>query len=178
MYNPAPIHAPIAGRASPNPMGGIQRNRSPAPGGGILRNRSPAPGPPEPHGYYGGGGSGYGGPPAGGVYGNPSMMQRPVSRGPISPSMPPSNIIGPTSPDMTGFQVEKRSRSPNPYGRPVQQPEPVQYRDEASIFRDQVSALIDAKDTQFAVNGRIPVDPSKLILFFRSKVCGLLMASS
>ncbi|KAF9531207.1 hypothetical protein CPB83DRAFT_849558 [Crepidotus variabilis] len=165
MYNPAPIHAPIGRAASPNTMGGIQRSRSPAPTGGILRNRSPVP--PEPQGYYGGPNQGYGGPP-GGAYGNPGMA-RPLSRGPVSPNMPPANILGPTSPEISGFQVEKRSRSPNPYGRPMQQPEPVQYRDEAAIFRDQVAALIDAKEAQFAVNGRIPVDPAQLILFFRSK---------
>jgi len=50
----------------------------------------------------------------------------------------------------------------------VTQPDPSAYREEA-LYRDHVSALIAAKDVQVAVNGRIPVDPAQLVLFFRSK---------
>jgi hypothetical protein len=49
------------------------------------------------------------------------------------------------------------------------QPEAVGYREEA-LLKDHVSALIAAKDDQFAVSGRIPVDPAQFVLFFRSKV--------
>ncbi|KAF8179884.1 hypothetical protein BJ912DRAFT_855467 [Pholiota molesta] len=69
---------------------------------------------------------------------------------------------------VAGFQVEKRAKSPNPYGRSAPDQQPVGYRDEA-LYREQVSALIAAKDSQFAVNGHIPVDPAQLVLFFRVK---------
>jgi len=152
MYNPTPIRMPIGRSASPGPN--ILRNRSPAPGPGpgmpgIQRNRSPAP---DVQAYYG---SAYNNPPIG----------RPISRGPspVPPGMPNR------SPEI-GFQVEKRAKSPNPYGRPpTAQPDPSNYRDEA-IYRQHVSALIAAKDVQVAVNGLIPVDPAQLVLFFRSKV--------
>lgn len=49
------------------------------------------------------------------------------------------------------------------------QPDTTSYREE-TLFRDHVSALVAAKDLQFAANGRIPVDPAQLVLFFRSKV--------
>ena len=42
--------------------------------------------------------------------------------------------------------------------------------DEEAAFRTSVAALIAAKARPFCVSGRIPVDPSSLILFFRSKV--------
>ncbi len=144
MYNPAPIHAPIGRSASPIP--GIVRSRSPAVG--ILRNRSPAP--PESHTFP--------------SYSNPATL-RPLSRGPS----PAPGIIGSGSPNISGFQVEKRARSPNPYGRQMPQPEATSYREE-TLFRDHISALIAAKDLQFAANGRIPVDPAQLVLFFRSRV--------
>lgn len=146
MYNPAPIHAPIGRAASPNP--GIGRSRSPALG--MLGNRSPMP--QEPSSLYG--------------YSNPPLP-RPLSRGP-SPA-PPVGYGGPP-PQVSGFQVEKRARSPNPYGRSgMAQPEAVGYREE-DMFKQHVSALISAKDNPFAVSGRIPVDPAQFVLFFRSKV--------
>ena len=86
------------------------------------------------------------------------MGPRPVSRG---PSPAPPGVIG------SGFQVEKRARSPNPMGRQAM-PQP-DYREE-NLYREHVSVLISAKDSQFAVSGRIPIDPAQLVLFFRSKV--------
>ena len=140
MYQ-APIHAPIGRAASPNPG-----SRSPALG---LVNRSPLM---QEKSLYG--------------YSNP-VMSRPLSRG---PSPAPPAPYGVTSPQASGFQVEKRARSPNPYGRPgMPQPDPAAYREEA-LYQDHVSALIAAKNDQFAVSGRIPVDPAQFVLFFRSKV--------
>ncbi|KAJ3514418.1 hypothetical protein NLJ89_g2387 [Agrocybe chaxingu] len=170
MYQ-TPIHQPISRNTSPapgimNPQAGysypapiarpISRAASPIPPGGVASNRSSIPPDPQAYGGYGAPVHGYAAP----------IAQRPLSRGP-SPA-PPGVIAGHRSP-MTDFQVEKRARSPNPYGRPpMGQPEPTVYRDEL-VYRDHVSALIAAKDTQFGVNGRIPVDPAQLVLFFRSK---------
>ncbi|KAF8909814.1 hypothetical protein CPB84DRAFT_1673390 [Gymnopilus junonius] len=144
-------------------------------------SRGPSPIPPSvgygapPHGV-GAIGQGYQVP-----YGAPPIA-RPISRGP-SPapgagfvgSHGRSPSIGTTSPSIGatttagGFQIEKRSKSPNPYGRPsTTQPEPGMYRDEM-VYREHVSALISAKDRQIAVSGRIPVDPAQLSLFFRAK---------
>ena len=89
------------------------------------------------------------------------MGPRPISRG---PSPVPPGAIG------SGFQVEKRARSPNPMGRQAMpQPNTMDYREE-NLYREHVSVLIAAKDSQFAVSGRIPIDPAQLVLFFRSKV--------
>lgn len=43
-------------------------------------------------------------------------------------------------------------------------------RDCEAALRACVSLLIGAKTRSFAVSGKIPIDPSTLILFFRSKV--------
>ncbi len=84
----------------------------------------------------------------------------PLSRG---PSPAPPGAMG------SGFQVEKRARSPNPMGRQAMPHPTMDYREE-NLFREHVSVLIAAKDSQFAVTGRIPIDPAQLVLFFRSKV--------
>ncbi|PPQ79019.1 hypothetical protein CVT25_002328 [Psilocybe cyanescens] len=152
---------------APSPRMPISRGPSPVPGGPPYYNptigrpisRGPSPAPPgmvprppshisEGQGYYG----------APSPYGAP--IGRPISRGP-SPN--PHSV----SPAAGGFQVEKRAKSPNPYGRPVTT-EPIAYRDEM-LYRDQVSALIAAKDRQIAATGRIPVDSTQLSLFFRAK---------
>ncbi|KAF4613027.1 hypothetical protein D9613_010828 [Agrocybe pediades] len=171
MYAPQP-HVPIGRTASPIPGGGPSYYGAPPVGRPISRGPSPSPAP---------------------VYYNPAP--RPISRGP-SPSPAPYPVTQPTAggysgygypspvsppvgvpptdayratPGVSGFHVEKRSRSPNPYGRPPSaQPEPTVYRDEL-LYREQVSALISAKDHQIAVSGRIPVDPAQLTLFFRGK---------
>lgn len=43
------------------------------------------------------------------------------------------------------------------------------YQDEL-MLREGVSAMLQAKDNQFSVTGRIPMDSAQLVLFFRSKV--------
>ncbi|KAJ3548259.1 hypothetical protein NMY22_g1335 [Coprinellus aureogranulatus] len=42
------------------------------------------------------------------------------------------------------------------------------YYDEAT-YRRAVTALLEAKDRQFAATGRVAVDPTQMVLFFRSK---------
>ncbi|EMD36972.1 hypothetical protein CERSUDRAFT_155368 [Gelatoporia subvermispora B] len=42
-------------------------------------------------------------------------------------------------------------------------------KDAEAVYRSSVSALVTAKTRPFTVCGRIPVDPTALILFFRSK---------
>ncbi|KAF9053865.1 hypothetical protein BDZ89DRAFT_938657 [Hymenopellis radicata] len=37
------------------------------------------------------------------------------------------------------------------------------------VYRDHVSRLLAAKNTVFSISGRIPLDPSQLVLFFRTK---------
>ncbi|KAF8965815.1 hypothetical protein BDZ97DRAFT_1658482 [Flammula alnicola] len=141
-------------------------------------SRGPSPAPQG----YGGAPTSYGAP----TYGAP--IARPVSRGPSpapytyagapiarsisrGPSPAPPGIGRPDNsrhPSTSDFQVEKRAKSPNPYGRPSVSQTEIPYRDEA-LYREHVSVLIATKDTQFAVNGRIPVDPAQLVLFFRAK---------
>lgn len=43
--------------------------------------------------------------------------------------------------------------------------------DSEVVYRTRIARLIAAKARPFTVSGRIPVDPSNLTLFFRSKVC-------
>jgi len=69
---------------------------------------------------------------------------------------------------MTDFQIEKAPKSPGPYGRPGM-PQPDGYNRDELIYRQQVSALIAAKDRQIAATGRIPAGPTPLVLFFRTK---------
>ncbi|KAH9474493.1 hypothetical protein JR316_0012952 [Psilocybe cubensis] len=148
MYAPSP-RMPLS--RGPSPVPGAQPYYNPNIGRPISRGPSPVPSSVAPQGYYGTPASPYGAP-----------ITRPISRGP-SPN-PYS-----TSPVAGGFQVEKRAKSPNPYGRPAPaEPVAVAYRDEL-VYRDQVSALIAAKDRQIAATGRIPVDASQLSLFFRAK---------
>ncbi|KAJ7155686.1 hypothetical protein C8R46DRAFT_1041042 [Mycena filopes] len=72
---------------------------------------------------------------------------------------------GSRSPNLATFEVEHVSRPPSAMAnRP---PEPA--FDPEVMYREHVSKLIAAKTRPFTVSGRIPVDPSKLVLFFRSK---------
>jgi len=66
------------------------------------------------------------------------------------------------------FQIEKAPKSPGPYGRPGM-PQPDGYNRDELIYRQQVTALIAAKDRQIAANGRIPAGSAPLVLFFRTK---------
>jgi len=49
-------------------------------------------------------------------------------------------------------------------------PQPDGYNRDELVYRQQVAALIAAKDRQIATTGRIPVGPAQLVLFFRTKV--------
>ncbi|KAK7018280.1 hypothetical protein R3P38DRAFT_2982063 [Favolaschia claudopus] len=98
---------------------------------------------------------------------NPSMY---ASTTPIYGAPRPIPSDGSRSPNISaaslGFEVEHVSRPPSAMGmnRP---PEPVW--DPEFMYREHVSKLIGAKSRPCSVSGRIPLDPSHLVLFFRSK---------
>jgi len=165
MYAPNPIHNPIG--TAPSPYG------YPAP---VPRPVSRGPSPqPQPYGYAAPIPRPISRAPSPAPYSYGAPIARPISRGPspVPPGTLPNDHRRTTS---SGFQVEKRAKSPNPYGRqPIGQPDP--YRDEG-LYIEHVSNLIAAKDQQFAVTGRIPVDPADLVLFFRSKVIFLSLSIS
>jgi hypothetical protein len=77
---------------------------------------------------------------------------------------------GSRSPNLSTFQVEHVSRPPSAMAN-RSPPEPV--LDPEFIYREHVSKLIGAKSRPFSVSGRIPLDPSHLVLFFRSKACDI-----
>ncbi|KAJ7626052.1 hypothetical protein FB45DRAFT_922827 [Roridomyces roridus] len=85
---------------------------------------------------------------------------------PITPNPRPIVTDGSRSPNLS-FQVEHVSRPPSAMGNLPQPPEPSY--DPEFLYRENVSKLIAAKTRPFSVSGRIPFDPSHLILFFRSK---------
>lgn len=68
---------------------------------------------------------------------------------------------------MLDFQIEKAPKSPNMGGGRAM---PQAAHQDDVLLNQYVSALIAAKDRQFAITGSIPLDPSQLVLFFRSKV--------
>jgi hypothetical protein len=68
---------------------------------------------------------------------------------------------------MPTFQVEHVSRPPSAMAN-RSPPEPAY--DTEFLYREYISRLIAAKARPFSVSGRIPLDPSHLVLFFRSKV--------
>ncbi|KAF7350584.1 hypothetical protein MSAN_01618400 [Mycena sanguinolenta] len=70
------------------------------------------------------------------------------------------------SPNLATFEVEHVSRPPSAMGN---RPPLESTLDAEFIYRDHVSKLISAKSRPFSVSGRIPLDPSHLVLFFRSK---------
>ncbi|KAJ7136750.1 hypothetical protein C8R44DRAFT_767822 [Mycena epipterygia] len=78
----------------------------------------------------------------------------------------PIGSDGSRSPNVSTFEVEHVSRPPSAMANrsplePAYDPE--------FIYREHVSKLIGAKTRPFSVSGRIPLDPSHLVLFFRSK---------
>ncbi|KAJ7764004.1 hypothetical protein DFH07DRAFT_917012 [Mycena maculata] len=84
---------------------------------------------------------------------------------PLYGSARPIVSDGSRSPNLT-FQVEHVSRPPSAMAN-RSPPEPTY--DPEFIYRENVSKLIGAKARPFSVSGRIPLDPSQLVLFFRSK---------
>ncbi|KAJ6603607.1 hypothetical protein DFH09DRAFT_1124689 [Mycena vulgaris] len=85
---------------------------------------------------------------------------------PLYNSARPIVSDGSRSPNLTTFQVEHVSRPPSAMGN--RSPLEPSY-DPEFIYRENVSRLIGAKTRPFSVSGRIPLDPSHLVLFFRSK---------
>src|ERR1700761_9320376 len=79
------------------------------------------------------------------------------------------DISGRMSPNPAGFEVEHVSRPPSAIGHRIPAPPEPAY-DPEFLYRESVSKLIAAKTRPFSVSGRIPLDPSQLVLFFRSRV--------
>lgn len=72
------------------------------------------------------------------------------------------------SPNSSDFHIEHATRTPRRQ-HSLSMPLPTGY-DGEMVYRDHVSQLLAAKNTVFSVSGRIPLDPSQLVLFFRTKV--------
>jgi len=70
------------------------------------------------------------------------------------------------SPSVSDFQIEHVPKS-SAIRRSIPPAEPG--FDQALAFRDNVSRLMAARSRPFSVCGRIPLDSSQLVLFFRSK---------
>lgn len=70
------------------------------------------------------------------------------------------------SPSTSDFQIERATKAVHRRSMPAPD---AAYEDEL-VLRDSISRLLAAKDRIFSVSGRIPVDTSQLVLFFRSKV--------
>ena len=71
------------------------------------------------------------------------------------------------SPSVSDFQIEHVPKS-STIRRSIPPAEPG--FDQALAFRDNVARLMAARSRPFSVCGRIPLDSSQLVLFFRSKV--------
>ncbi|KAK0184525.1 hypothetical protein F5146DRAFT_241402 [Armillaria mellea] len=100
------------------------------------------------------------------------MMLSPSSRAPS-----PSGFYGRVGSDglpyvqsspSVDFQIERSFRSPY---RPHTVLPVLNHPgyDEELIHRDNISRLLSAKTRVFSISGRIPLDPSQLVLFFRTK---------
>jgi hypothetical protein len=87
----------------------------------------------------------------------------------------PIGSDGSRSPNLKTFQVEHVSRPPSAMAN---RSPPETVYDPEFMYREHVSRLIGAKTRPFTVSGRIPLDPSHLVLFFRSKVPRLSKHSS
>jgi hypothetical protein len=70
---------------------------------------------------------------------------------------------------MGDFQIERIPKSPQPVSRTAALRRD-EYENNEQAFRDSVARLLTASTRPFAVSGLIPLDPSTLVLFFRSKV--------
>ena len=72
------------------------------------------------------------------------------------------------SPSFSDFQVERTPKSASAISRKSVPPAEQGY--DEFVFRDSVARLLAAASRPFTISGRIPLDPSQLVLFFRSKV--------
>jgi hypothetical protein len=73
------------------------------------------------------------------------------------------------SPSSSDFEIERTPRTPAYPKKSLMRRSQTDY-DSDQVLRTSVSSLIAARTRSFAVSGRIPLDPSALVLFFRSKV--------
>jgi hypothetical protein len=75
------------------------------------------------------------------------------------------------SPSTSDFEIERTARSPAYPKRSLARRSQPDF-DGEQVLRTSVSRLIAARTRSFTVSGRIPLDSSALVLFFRSKVRG------
>ncbi|KII91868.1 hypothetical protein PLICRDRAFT_524272 [Plicaturopsis crispa FD-325 SS-3] len=71
------------------------------------------------------------------------------------------------STNISDFEIERTPRT-SPPGRALARMVPNDF-DNEHVLRASVAALLAAKARPYTVSGRIPLDPSSLVLFFRSK---------
>lgn len=69
---------------------------------------------------------------------------------------------------MSDFEIEKVSKTPAPTSRARRRPAVPPAEDEIA-YREGVSRLLVARNRVATISGTIPLDPSHLILFFRTK---------
>jgi hypothetical protein len=67
------------------------------------------------------------------------------------------------------FEIERGSPRSG-HGRPKRMPSPSDINEHA--LRTHLALLLAAKSRPFSVSGLIPLDPTNLVVFFRSKVSG------
>ncbi|KIY72072.1 hypothetical protein CYLTODRAFT_429157 [Cylindrobasidium torrendii FP15055 ss-10] len=73
------------------------------------------------------------------------------------------------SPGLSDIHIERGPRTPRQRRSLAAAPlAPLGYEQEVE-YRQHVSSLLAAKNAVFSVSGRIPLDPSQLVLFFRTK---------
>lgn len=70
---------------------------------------------------------------------------------------------------MSDFEVEHTAKTPHSPPKARRRRTSDDY-DNETAFRASVATLLSSKTRPFTVSGRIPVDPSVLTLFFRSRV--------
>jgi hypothetical protein len=96
----------------------------------------------------------------------------PAPRGVTSPAA--LSNTGPlpiySNPSLSDFEIERGSAQSVTASRRVTSQREEIGPDEEYIFRDSISRVLAAKSRPFTVSGRIPFDPTSLVLFFRSKV--------
>ena len=77
----------------------------------------------------------------------------------------------PRTQSVSEFEVEHSVTGKTPYtpSKPRRRGSDPEY-DSQAAYRAAIAAIVSAKAQPFAVSGRVPMDPSNLTLFFRSKV--------
>src|ERR1700749_4112578 len=72
------------------------------------------------------------------------------------------------SPSMSDFEIERAPKQSSTQLKRTSNRKSQSNYDNEQVLRTSVSRLIAAKTRPFTISGRIPLDPSSLVLFFRS----------